>query len=640
MRTSSVAIRLGLGLRFGVLLTLLSLSFPALADLRHLMPKPQKVEVFEDEVAVPLDGRRIRVVLVDSIPGAYDYPLAGFGNEAYRLTIRSGGILIEAVDSIGVLRARQTLAQLALVDGASNHRPEEPLLPSCIITDWPAFKLRGYMHDVGRSFISFQRLRRELQLMALFKVNVFHFHLTENQAWRFEVQAFPQLTAASAMTRFAGCFYTQEQCRELDSVAHANGIVLIPEIDMPGHSAAFERAMGHGMQTDEGVRELEVILGEVARVSPHAPYIHIGGDEQPITYPRFLERMIARVHELGRRAVIWNPIQGVRITKELGADMTQLWSTAGRAIDGIPCIDCRYNYTNHFDTFADLAGIYRSTIYYAECGSTGVAGEISCPWNDRLLPSEESIIRQNNHWANVLASAERAWRGGGRQYIETGGALLPVEGIELEDFADWEERFLFHKRHTLDGEPIAYVRQSNVRWLVRHERTRQVVEARGAGVYLRHTWGNVIPALFPDTQLGDSATAWTFVYSPRRQRAGALIEFQNYSRSEHDLAPENGQWDRKGSRVWLNGRELLPPRWDNAGRDITNEVTLGNENLTARLPISVQLRKGWNKIVVQLPYVAAKGVRLNKWMFTFVLTTPDGRDALEGITYDPYHTNE
>lgn len=623
------------------------------ATIQTLLPKPQHVTILDDEPPVAFSEEKIDVVMTRSISGTTDYQLAGFENEAYRLTIRDGAIRIEAITPTGVIRARQTLAQLA-EDGGGN-------VPACVITDWPAFKLRGFMHDVGRSFISFEELRHEIELMARFKVNVFHFHLTENQAWRFEVKAYPQLTSKASMTRFAGQYYTQEQCRELDSVATANGLIIIPEVDMPGHSEAFQRALGHGMQTDEGVQELKVILGEVAEAFPHSPYIHIGADEQRITYPNFLQTMIARVHELGRKVVVWNPIAGVTITKELGIDMTQMWSTAGKKVSGVPNIDCRYNYTNHFDVFADLAGIYRSNIYYAQRGNTELAGEISCLWNDRMLPAETDIICQNNIWANTLASAERAWCGGGQQYIEVGGAMLPNDGKEFEEFRDWEERFLYHKRHCLREEAIPYVRQTNVQWRVTdafpnsgsatkqlppesegpkdsYEYDGQTYQTRivtGAGIYLRHTWGTTVPAHFANPQLNTTAYAWTYIYSPVEQVVGALIEFQNYGRSEKDLAPDNGKWDRKGSRIWLNDAELRAPSWRNAGKEINNEVPLRNENFPARSPKQVRLLEGWNKVFLKLPYVTASGVRLNKWLFTFVLVDLETGEAVENIIYSP-----
>ncbi len=659
-------------------------SLPAKVD--HLLPRPQQVEL-QDNAATFILGRNVSlsdttanaqleafltetnctidatatasvcVELVDSVPGAYDFTLAGFPNEAYTLTISENEIRITAASETGVTRAAQTLMQLAQGwDG------ESAQLEALTLTDWPAFKVRGFMHDVGRSFVSVDQLKRQIDLLARFKLNLFHWHLTENQAWRFEVKQYPQLTESSNMTRFAGQYYTQEQCKEVQDYAWERGMVIIPEIDMPGHSEAFERAMGHSMQTDQGVEELQNILEEVAEVFDKAPYIHIGADEETITYANFLETMIAKVHALDRKVMVWNPISGVNIAS-LDVDMTQMWSSSGSAISGMANLDCRYNYTNHFDVFADLVGIYKSNIYYKTQGDATVPGFISAPWNDRKTPSETDILRQNNVYANTIACGERAWIGGGEQYIETGGTVLPNSGSEYDEFADWERRFLWHKANTFGTEAdlVPYVKQTNVRWRITDAMpnggdasavlppetegiedsyeidgtTYATLSATGAGIYLRHTWGTTVPSLFSNPQTNTTAYAWTYVYSPVEQTAGALIEFQNYGRSENDSAPDEGNWDRKGSRLWLNDEEILPPTWTNTGVSITSEVDLGNENFTARAPEQVTLKEGWNKVFLKLPYVSASGVRLNKWMFTFVLTDVEGGNALDGLVYSP-----
>lgn len=660
-------------------------AMSAKAKIEHLLPRVQQLTATDDSPF--LLGRSVRledatnnamlrlfleqnqceistsaeagvsVQLVSNIEGVYDFELAGFPNEGYALEITSDQVLVRAITETGVTRAAQTLMQLAQGwDGT-------PALEAISLKDWPAFKLRGFMHDVGRSYVSVDQLKRQIDMLARFKVNVFHWHLTENQAWRFEVKQYPQLTHASSMTRYAGQYYTQEQCREVQEFAWERGVIIIPEIDMPGHSAAFRRAMGHGMQTEQGVAELKNILDEVAAVFDRSTYIHIGADEESITYPNFLETMIDKVHALGRKVVVWNPIRGVNIAA-LKVDMTQMWSTGGRAINGVPNIDCRYNYTNHFDVFADLVGIYKSNIYYKDKGDASVPGFISAPWNDRKTPTEADIMRQNNVYAVTIASAERAWAGGGRRYIETGGTSLPNSGEEYAEFADWERRFLFHKHHTFDAAErmlIPYVKQTQVRWRITdampnggnasavlppetegprssYTLNGQVYGTRlatGAAVYLRHTWGSIVPSLFSNPQPNNTAYAWTYVYSPDDRTAGALIEFQNYGRSENDKAPENGRWDRKGSRLWVNDKEVMGPRWDNAGVSIHSEVNLRNENFTARKPTEIALRQGWNKVFLKLPYVAADGVRLNKWMFTFVLTDVEGREAMTDLVYSP-----
>ena len=641
-------------------------------------------EVFTDYGCTLQEGATatVTVQMVESIEGAYDYTLEGYDNEGYQLSVTENAITIKAVKPIGVIRAAQTLAQLA-----EGYDENVAAIETVEITDWAAFKLRGYMHDVGRSFISVDELKKHIDLLSRFKVNTFHWHFTENQAWRFEVidndpaaePDYTKLTSTESMTRFAGDYYTQAQCREVAQYAKERGVTIIPEIDMPGHSDAFERAMGYSMQTDEGVAVLKEVLTQLADVFPDAPYIHIGADEEAITYTKdgkgFLEIMASHIREtLGRKMVVWNPISGVTINSTM-CDMTQMWSSGGKNIDGVPDIDCRYNYTNHFDVFADVVGIYKSNIYYADKGSEEIAGTISAYWNDRKTPTEEDIVKQNNMYANVLASAERAWIGskvnGAEGYIEKLGTTLPNSGEVYEEFKDWEERFLFHKAHSLKDESIPYVKQTNVRWRITdpfpnggnsgttfapdqyatstddeglipetftHEgKTYYTGMATGAGIYLRHTWGNnTIPTYYGSTNHSNStAYAWTYVYSPKAQTVGAQIEFQNYGRSEKDSAPDAGKWDRKGSDIWLNGSRINPPTWDNTGKGINNEVDLLNENFTARSPIEVQLNEGWNKVFIKLPYVGADGIRLNKWMFTCVFTDLEGKDAVEGLIYSP-----
>jgi len=651
------------------------------AKIEHLLPRPQQLTKqagafalqralrLEDATQTPLlrkvlsasgatfseSAQAVVRVIVDKSLNTFDYPLAGFGNEGYQLDVSPHLITITVAEPIGVVRAAQTLHQLSLGTEGS------PQIEALTMTDFPAFKVRGVMHDVGRSFIDIEELKRQIDLLAQFKVNVFHWHLTENQAWRFEIKAFPQLTSAAAMTRFPGKFYTQAECRELEEYAYERGVTIIPEIDMPGHSQAFVRAMGHDMQTEQGMQELQTILEEVAKVFVRAPYIHFGADEHTITYPNFLNTIIDKIHSLGKKAVVWNPINGVAIQNHK-VDMTQMWSTRGKLVKGIPNIDCRYNYTNHFDVFADLVGIYKSSIYYAARGNAEIAGTISCPWNDRKLPTQDDIVVQNNFYANALASAERGWIGGGIAYIEKGGVMLPSSGEEYEDFADWERRFLYHKATTLQQVSIPYVRQTNVQWAIteafpNHGNAAQKFPpeteglkdsytyqgltyttgyATGAGIYLRHTWGEgTIPAYYAQPKENTTAYAWTYVYSPKAQDVGALIEIYNYGRSEKDLAPNNGHWDRMGTKIWLNDVEIPAPSWKNAGKtSMTNEDLLEDENFTARPVAPISLKMGWNKVLLKLPF-NPNGTRLKKWMFTFVLTDKSGRNALENVNYSP-----
>lgn len=99
------------------------------------------------------------------------------------------------------------------------------------------------MHDVGRGFIPVEELKREISLLSRYKINVFHWHLTDNQAWRLESKRYPQLNLPGNMEREKGKFYTLEEARQLVDYCKRHQMLLIPEIDMPGHSAAFERPL-------------------------------------------------------------------------------------------------------------------------------------------------------------------------------------------------------------------------------------------------------------------------------------------------------------------------------------------------------------------------------------------------------------
>lgn len=612
-----------------------------------LLPLPQQV-AWTDETFRASEW--VLSVTVDSTRTIAPIPT----DEAYRLQVSHDRIAIEANTEKGVYWAKQTLRQL------SERVAGEWVVAGCDITDWPAFRVRGWMQDVGRSYISLRELKREIELLSQYKINVFHWHLTENQAWRLESKRFPALNDSCHMTRMPGQYYTLEEARELVSFCKQHQVWLIPEIDMPGHSEAFRRTFGVDMQSPEGTAILKQLIAEVCE-NLDVPYLHIGTDEVQFTRPEFVPEMVAYIRSLGKKVISWNPGWSYQPGE---IDMTQLWSYRGKAQPGIPAIDCRFHYINHFDTFADLVGLYTSRIYDQPQGSDDLAGSILALWHDRIVTPEDQMIRENAFYPNMLALAERAWLGGGFQYFDRQGTVLPTDPTDpvFRSFADFERRMLYHKARHFQGEPFAYVKQTQVRWRVTEafpnggdldrsfppEEALQPTylyngkeyltqEAVGAGIYLRHVWGTLVPGLLKDPQPNHTAYAWTWVYSPQEQTVGAWIEFQNYSRSEMDLPPLQGQWDYRHSRVWVNDEEILPPVWTATHRTRTNEVPLGNENCVGRPPIPITLHKGWNKVFLKLPVGAfsTPEVRLQKWMFTFVFVTPDGENAVEDLIYSP-----
>lgn len=591
------------------------------------------------------------VIEVELVPSIEEARLNGA--EAYRLSVSNKRIKIEAVTEQGVYWAMQTLRQLERKKGKRSS------VAGCEIVDWPAFRIRGFMQDVGRSYISMEELKREIEILSRFKINVFHWHLTENQAWRLESKIFPMLNDSVNTIRMPGKYYTLEEARDLVDFCKKHQVLLIPEIDMPGHSAAFVRAFRHDMQSPEGMKILKLLLDEVCETFD-VPYLHIGTDEVEFTNPHFVPEMVAYVRSKGKKVISWNPGWHYKPGE---IDMTHLWSYRGKAQPGIPAIDSKFHYLNHFDVFGDIVALYNSRIYDQAEGSEDIAGTILALWHDRLIDNEWNLVIENGLYPNMLAIAERAWRGGGTEYFDGLGTILPPEDTEaFKEFADFEKRMLWHKEHTFKGYPFAYVKQTNVKWNVTdafpnggdmdkvfppeqelkdtyhyNGNTYGVRQAIGAGIYLRHVWGDMVPAFYADPKENHTAYAYTWVYSPKDQEVGLWAEFQNYSRSEMDLAPLPDKWDYKGSRIWINDREILPPVWTATHKVKSYEVPLGNENCVGRVPLAVHLNKGWNKVFLKLPIGKFKmaETRLVKWMFTAVFVTPDGERAVEGLIYSP-----
>ncbi|HYM75817.1 MAG TPA: family 20 glycosylhydrolase [Candidatus Dormibacteraeota bacterium] len=208
-------------------------------------------------------------------------------DESYQLTVADSGAQLSAPTTLGVLRGLQTFLQLVTI--TSNGF----VAPAVTIKDQPRFPWRGTLIDVSRHFIPIDVLKRNLDGMAAVKMNVLHWHLSDDQGFRAESKVFAKLTGMGS----DGMFYTQAEIRDLIAYAHDRGIRVVPEFDMPGHSRSWflgypELSSGSGPYTLEGggidpitdpTREetykfLEKFIAEMAKLFPDA-YFHIGGDE-------------------------------------------------------------------------------------------------------------------------------------------------------------------------------------------------------------------------------------------------------------------------------------------------------------------------------------------------------------------------
>ncbi|WP_405817157.1 beta-N-acetylhexosaminidase [Streptomyces sp. NBC_01390] len=264
----------------------------------------------------------------------------GLGPEEYRLVSDPSGVLIEGGSAAGVFWGAQTLRQLLGPEAyrkAPLDRARTWTVPHVTVEDTPRFRWRGLMLDVARHFMPKEGVLRYLDLMAAHKLNVFHFHLTDDQGWRVEIKRYPRLTEVGswrARTKFGhrasplweekphGGFYTQDDIREIVAYAAERHISVVPEIDVPGHSQAAIAAypelgntdvidttslsvwgnwgVSHNVlaPTDNTLRFYEGVFEEVLGLFP-GEFIHIGGDECAKEQWRESPTAQARIEELG-----------------------------------------------------------------------------------------------------------------------------------------------------------------------------------------------------------------------------------------------------------------------------------------------------------------------------------------------------
>lgn len=251
--------------------------------------------------------------------------------EAYKINIDDNGILIEARNPVGLFRAAQTLRKAMPI--VKNTKDVKVEMPYAKIQDEPRFVYRGTLLDCGRHFFTVDVIKQMLDVMALHGCNQFHWHLTEDQGWRFEVKSLPNLALHGSVRQETtvgpnvgiydgipyGGYYTQEQCRDVVRYAAERYINVVPEIDLPGHMQSALHVYPHlgctggpyPVRTYWGVsREvlcggnpetmtfLKTVLGELCDVFP-SKIIHIGGDECPKDRWKACPKCQAKIKELG-----------------------------------------------------------------------------------------------------------------------------------------------------------------------------------------------------------------------------------------------------------------------------------------------------------------------------------------------------
>lgn len=554
--------------------------------------------------------------------------IANNKSESYRLSVNEGKIEIVANTKHGIFNGIQSLLQLSR---------NKSTIDGCEIEDWPAFSWRGFMIDVGRNYVSPKKLKEVIDKMASYKLNIFHFHPTEDIAWRIEIQQYPQLTWAEHMLRNKGMYYSKEEIQDLIKFCKERYITLIPEIDMPGHSAAFKRAMKTDMQSDTGLMIVKNILKEICDTYD-VPYIHIGADEVKITNMNFIPEVTALIEGRGKKVVGWQPGGNFndKTIRQLWLENKNLFNTDHNLL----LVDSRHLYLNHMDPLEAVTTIFFRKIGGVSRENKNVLGAILCVWHDRAIGHEDDIFTMNPVYQGIVTFSERSWVGDGKDgWVANIGSAGSRDALE---FNEYETRLLDHKSQYFKNLPFGYTQQSSYNWNIfgpyknegdvheifepeifpdKFKDKKSDITQTGGTIILRHWWAPAISSILENPQDSSTWYATTKIWSDHDTTNQFWIGFNNFSRSQAPDSPPAGSWDNKGSNVWVNGIQIGPPKWKRSGHKVDLETPLVDESYEFRIPTPIKMNKGWNYVMIKAPIGTFKTLKWNnpaKWMFTFV----------------------
>ncbi len=585
--------------------------------LDELMPRPRFASPGANAEARPADGK---APAPTEVPGGYCLRVSG------------GKPTIDG-DAEGRRYAETTFAMLKRLAEAGGES-----VPDCTICDWPEFRYRGLMLDCGRNYQSVQSILDLIDHMALYKLNIFHWHLTDNYGWRLESKRHPELQAGKAFSRQTGRYYTQEEFRRVVAYARSRGVTVVPELDMPGHTLAFRRATGIASLADERAK---AILGELieelcALATPEEmPIVHLGTDEAREPGEKVpqshLDYWAAKVTGAGRTLMGWSP--GLRLP---GQRIKHLWMGAvDPRGDATPYVDSQNSfYINHVDPEELLSvAAYQQPCRWGRAEEK-LGAEI-CVWHDDCIADTEDVARMNAVYPAVVLLSDSLWRGRERDEPALYARLPRPDDPRFALAADLERRAIAQRDKVLAGlaHPFPYVAQTQMRWTMRDADGRTLAtDIPQATVYPRHFW-------FPKSAYAPSADGTVvleaLITSERDVECGAWIGMTGFSRSDgrsRDApTPALGEWNKHGATIELNGEAIAPPAWAHpATRGNPKEIPLADEDYWYREPTPIRLKKGENRVKLTLPKHGGW-----KWIgsFTPVMGTSDHPREVPGLVW-------
>jgi len=282
--------------------------------------------------------------------------LSKINKESYGLRITKDSIVLQAASAAAAFRGVQTLRQLLPLK-ANDSIIDYPVWPiaSGEINDTPFFEYRGAMLDVARHFFTVEDVKKYIDLLAYYKYNVLHLHLTDDQGWRIEIKSWPKLTEIGAATEVGnepGGFYTQEDYKAIVDYAAQHHMTIVPEVDMPGHtnaaSVAYPFLNGNGKtpkvyrgthvgfstfdtRKDTVYDFIDDVIREISAITP-GPYFHIGGDESHVTkkndYIYFVNKVEQIVQKYDKKMIGWDEVATADIDT---TSIAQFWQSQKNA---------------------------------------------------------------------------------------------------------------------------------------------------------------------------------------------------------------------------------------------------------------------------------------------------------------------
>ena len=570
-------------------------------------------ELIPTPVDVSYKGKkRVKIEQVDAkVDASLNLP-----EEGYTLEIKGTTAVLRAKTAQGLVWANATLAQL---------HDEEGLVRIAKIKDYPAFPLRGFMHDTGRNFRSVENLKKDIDLFSAYKLNVFHWHLTDNPAWRIESKCYPQLNDPKycPAARNPGKFYTYDEIREVIRYAKERGVMIIPELDIPGHSQYFWTIFGVQMESEKGMKILDKLFAEFfAEISAEdCPYIHIGSDEvrrkmkDAEGFVRYYEQLLAKHNRI---PLVWDP--GI---KPSATTVCQIWneaiknSIAESKSYKNPYVDSYMGYLNHSNPVNNMHRHFLHQMCTVERGTDRALGGILCLWNDVRLASEEQLFPINGMPLVMLPFAERAWVGG-KGYGLTYDMLVPdPENQGHHDLVAFEKKLIYHRDHQFKDVDCHWVANAHIPWQV------TIPAAKGAkmeNMKWEKAYGGSVNlhafAKLHEGYTGAERVAWlkTEIYSETEREIRAWVSLETPSRSTRRSAGigEQGEWET-GGKVTINGEAVTPPTpWNEPGMysyhfstykypDIQNLAWTNEQLFWMREPAKLKLKKGWNTLLIEAP---------------------------------------